>query len=330
MHGTIASPSRVTPGTAKPFKIGSRDKAGVGESVFALAVTDNRWHAQMLADPPVGLVNFWTPTPWGVQLEPGVRWGFMLKSPVRRIGGFGTFVGYKEATVTEAWERWGLANGVQSLAEFQERIMSFAARRSSTPIVGSNPVIGCVLLDACVFLPSDEQPAPEDLGYSFPTQIVKWKGYKSGSLELPFEASLPPPSVPFQLVHPDGATWEVRRKKKRIAQPLFRRDVLNAYGGMCAATGTSCEPVLEAAHIQPFISLASNHVQNGLALRRDVHRLFDAGLLAVRTDYTVEVSSRLTASPYTELEGVRLRLPGDRAAWPSADALRYHSVEVFR
>lgn len=298
--------------------------------MFALAVTDNRWHDQMLSDPPTGLVNFWTPTPWAVQLRPGVRWGFMLKAPVRRIGGFGTFVRYEEATVSEAWERWGLANGVQSLAEFQDRILGLAGRRSSTPIVSTNPVIGCVLLDACVILPSAEQPTPEDLGYGFPSQIVKWKGYPVGELELAFEASLPTPTAPFQLVASDGTTWEQRRSKKRIAQSLFRRDILAAYGGVCAATGTACDPVLEAAHIQPFVNYTSNHLQNGLALRRDIHRLFDAGLLSIRTDYTLEVSQRLTASPYAELEGVALHLPADSGARPSLEAIRYHRAEVFR
>ena len=37
-------------------------------------------------------VNFWTPTPWGVKgLRKGDRLYFMLKAPVRKIGGYGIF-----------------------------------------------------------------------------------------------------------------------------------------------------------------------------------------------------------------------------------------------
>ena len=297
--------------------------------MFALAVTDLRWHAQMLSEPPMGLVNFWTPTRWRVKLKPGVRWGFMLKSPVRKVGGFGTLVAYEETTVEEAWERWGLANGVDSLDDFQTRITGFANRRSSAPIIGANPVIGCVLLEGCVFLPPDSQLPESDLGVHFPSQVVKWKGFK-GDLRLAFENSLPDPQTPFQLVTSGDEGWETKRRKKRLAQGLFRKQVLAAYGGVCAATGTACEEVIEAAHIQPFISLASNHIQNGIALRRDVHCLFDAGLITIRHDLTIQVSSLLTASPYLQLEGVKLRSATPVKAAPSPEAIGYHRREVFR
>lgn len=297
--------------------------------MFALAVTDPRWHDQMLSDPPTGLVNFWTPTPWKVKLQSGSRWGFMLKSPIRRIGGFGTLVGYEEATIEEAWERWGLANGVQSLADFRDRIIRFASRRSSAPIVGNNPTIGCVLLEACVFLPAKEWREPEEFGLIFKKQIVKWKRC-NGELRLPFEDELPNSSLTFELVDPDGADWELKRTKKRMSQALFRRDVLQAYDSKCAMTGTACEQVLEAAHIQPFVNLKSNHIQNGIALRRDVHCLFDAGLLTIRPDYTIEVSSHLNGSPYRELHDEQLRLPSSGRSAPSQEAISFHRSEVFR
>src|SRR5271155_3471993 len=39
--------------------------------------------------------------------------------------------------------------------------------------------------------------------------------------------------------------------------------------------------LLEAAHISPYRGLQSNHPQNGLLLRADLHSLFDLGMLAV-------------------------------------------------
>ena len=115
-----------------------------------------------------------------------------------------------------------------------------------------------------------------------------------------------------------------------MSQGLFRRDVLKAYGGACAVSGTSLELVLDAAHIQPFVSLASNHVQNGIPLRRDVHRLFDAGLITLRSDYTIQVSARLAQTPYADLEGRELSLPADATSHPSIQAIQFHRDEVFR
>ncbi|MBW0145774.1 HNH endonuclease [Sphingomicrobium clamense] len=283
----------------------------------------------MLEDPPEGLVNFWTPTPWKIRLPIQTRWGFMLKSPIRQIGGFGSVVSYEEVTVTEAWRRWGLANGVRTSADFHSRIAGFAARRSSAPIDGDDPTIGCLLLDACVFLPPEDFQTPEEIGVSFPSQIVKWKGFE-GDLRLKFEEAIPRADRPFRLVDPDAGSWEVTKRKKRLSQSLFRRDVLEAYGGICAATGTRFEQVLNAAHIQPFVNFASNHIQNGIPLRRDVHSLFDAGLITLREDYRFEVAPSLTAIPYRELDGSQMHLPKSSVATPSLEAIRFHRREVFR
>ena len=49
-------------------------------------------------------------------------------------------------------------------------------------------------------------------------------------------------------------------------------------------------PALDAAHIRPFSEAPENYVQNGMLLRSDVHRLFDAGYVTVTPDYRFEVS----------------------------------------
>lgn len=296
--------------------------------MFALAITDLRWQAQMLADGPQSLVNFWTPTPWRVRLAEGFRFGFMLKAPVRRIGGFGTFVRYEEATVQDAWARYGPANGVASAAELESRVTGFARRRSARDVV-PNPIIGCVVLEACVFLPDEHQVSPAELGLTFPREVVKFKTFE-GELTLPFERDLPDSAHPFRLVTGEGVEKELIWKKRRLAQPLFRSQVLAAYEGRCAVTGTGCADVLDAAHIQPFINLTSNHVQNGLALRKDVHALFDAGLLAVDEGHRVVLSERLPHGGYAKLAGRNVRLPSDSRLHPSPIALAFHRERVFR
>ena len=74
--------------------------------MFAIAPTDLDWFERIRTGPIGGIVNFWTPTPWEVKGIPdGARLYFMLKSPIRKIGGYGSFVRYADATASEASRR---------------------------------------------------------------------------------------------------------------------------------------------------------------------------------------------------------------------------------
>jgi putative restriction endonuclease len=296
--------------------------------MFALGITDLRWHEQLVYEQPRDHVNFWTPTPWNVRLPPGSRWFFMLKSPIRKIGGFGTLHAYEEGTAREAWLRFGRANGVSSAHELKERVGAYARKRSKSGAL-SDAKIGFVILKDCVFLPPGMQFDPSELGLSFSRQIVKFKTFQ-GSLTLPYEAELPDPESPFSLVTEGSGDRALRSSKLRLGQALFRERVLSAYGDICAFTGTQCREALEAAHIQPFISLASNHVQNGLALRKDVHALFDIGLLSVDANGNVAVSEYLFGTEYGALHEQPIHLPARVSERPSRVALQAHFTGTFR
>lgn len=116
------------------------------------------------------------------------------------------------------------------------------------------------------------------------------------------------------------------RIKKSIAvrqgQPEFRNTLLKAYDQTCAMTGCKVIAVLEAAHIMPYKGSHTNHVQNGMLLRSDVHSLFDLGIIKVDPD-TYRIMVGADALPgYAELDGKLLRLPKAEADWPHRDALR--------
>jgi putative restriction endonuclease len=95
-------------------------------------------------------------------------------------------------------------------------------------------------------------------------------------------------------------------------------------------TGENSLEVLDAAHIQPYVNRKSNHVQNGLALRTDLHNLFDAGLLTIDDDYRLVVSSRLESEGYATYHGRKVLLPDEAAHGPSREALDVHRTVVFR
>jgi hypothetical protein len=97
---------------------------------------------------------------------------------------------------------------------------------------------------------------------------------------------------------------------QRRGQQRFRRIVLAAYNGACAITGSKAEPVLEAAHIDPYSGDHTQHVTNGLLLRSDLHTLFDLHLITVTAGKLVAVSPRLRGTDYAAMNRQRLKLPG--------------------
>jgi hypothetical protein len=131
------------------------------------------------------------------------------------------------------------------------------------------------------------------------------------------------PSEPFDPKNQEDARARVLREiVQRRGQQKFRKTLIAAYGGRCAITGCSVTPLLEAAHITPYLGPDTNSITNGLLLRADIHTLWDLGLIAADPKtWTVWVSPEITDSTYRVLIGAPLMLPLDLAQWPSSAAL---------
>lgn len=111
----------------------------------------------------------------------------------------------------------------------------------------------------------------------------------------------------------------------RRGQANFRARLLDAYEGRCCVTGCDLVDALEAAHISPYRGPQSNHLQNGLLLRADIHTLFDLGLLAFDDHKKVLLSLTAQSSQaYAGLLGKCLSVPRDQRLAPSDDALKKH------
>ena len=124
----------------------------------------------------------------------------------------------------------------------------------------------------------------------------------------------------------DGRERINRTVTLRRGQRKFREKLLTCYDGRCAVTGCDVLDLLEAAHIIPFFGPNTNHVQNGLLLRSDIHTLFDCGLIAIDpTSKRLMIAPRLLSSSYRVLAGRSLRLPKNKHHHPSAAALDKHS-----
>jgi putative restriction endonuclease len=81
----------------------------------------------------------------------------------------------------------------------------------------------------------------------------------------------------------------------------------------------------------PYRGGQTNHIQNGILLRSDIHLSFDLGLITFIADtYKIKVNSTLQESGYFELHDKDLSLSNNPNNHPNRDALRHHNENEFK
>lgn len=144
------------------------------------------------------------------------------------------------------------------------------------------------------------------------------------------------PVPPDDVVQADAKLYEESRERGREAR--FRLTVVPAYNYTCALTGYRCVTadagsIVDAAHIHQFADSRNNHPQNGLALCKNAHWMFDQGLWSLTDDYNVIVAntrfheSGADALLLTRMTGTRIHLPSDKAYWPDIIHLSWHRTK---
>lgn len=160
--------------------------------------------------------------------------------------------------------------------------------------------------------------------------------YLAGLSSLHSEAVLATPdrssAAAGQPTVPEDARGPRERRPTRGTRAVrdirFKAYISDHYSE-CAICGISASAVLEAAHLIPVTDeRSSDHPSNGVQLCRNCHRLFDAGYLLIRPDYTVEVSGQFAAAAPEDASAYRshdrLRLPRiPRAYLPDPEKLAY-------
>lgn len=291
--------------------------------MFAISPTDNDWFEFLKGVELNSFINFWTPTPWNINSDNRIsRWYFLLKSPIREIAGFGEFIEYKNLTANEAWIEFGQRNGCIDKDELLKRVQSYIDKNSKefgkTLIQPEDYKIGCIVLKNSQFWEPENYKKPKDYGIEFPTQVVKFKYFP---VEDPFFSAEQQSPSDFKLL--DSLRESNKREiNQRFGQSTFKGMLLKAYNNKCCISGESCPELLEAAHIQKYINKDSNHIQNGILLRVDLHRLFDSGLLWLTEDYRVQLSSEVLSLEYRIFNNKEVRLPILPSQHPSKLALK--------
>lgn len=310
---------------------------------FWVGTTDSRWF-EFLANRSYDEVNFWQPSikPPFLNAEQGMPFLFKLKRPHNHIAGGGFFVKHSAIPLDMAWEIFGQKNGANSLSELRDLLGPLADTKSSLR------EIGCQVIANPFFLKQDQWLA-DPPGWS--SNIVRGKMYESAMTDgAEIWAHVSPhfmqkqfPGVTGSVGSPQLGVQEPLPKfgpevlvKPRLGQGAFRLTLTDAYKRRCAITGENTLPVLEAAHIVPYADEGTHDVQNGLLLRADFHKLFDAGLVSVAPDMTIRISPRIheawcNGKAYYRLENQPLAVIPDNPKYqPDPDRLNWHFKNKFQ
>lgn len=311
-----------------------------------IANTDKAWFDFLSSRATAGVVdevNFWLPSAQRPMKrhDPGEPVLFRLKKPDYAIAGFGFFAHFAVVDLDTAWSTFAWKNGDPDKLRFLQRIGAYRGLDLTDPRTDRAPIACTVLRDAHFWPRERWIPWGEAEGWR-PNIVqgatVRDPLHAARLLDVMHtDLALLPGELTdgFTLALLDQRELRIRDVVAREGQGAFRLRLLDAYQGQCAITGEHTLPVLDAAHIQPYLGPRSNHVQNGLVLTKEFHALFDRGYVGVTPDYVVRVSDRLREEfknghryyPFDDKPLVQL--PRDARARPSRDALAWHFENVF-
>lgn len=311
---------------------------------FYLGVTDNKWFKYLSNINPED-INFWQPsgTVNFKVLQAGAPFLFKLKSPLNVIGGIGFFSSHTFLPMSIAWDTFRDRNGCGSYDEFKRMILNYRADKQNI-----NPTIGCIVLTNPIFFKQEDWiETPKDWGKS----IVQGKSYDSNDaigmeiwnkVEILLEKYLYINTIDegkSQLLLEEPASPAYGNSvltKVRLGQGAFRVLVTDAYSRRCSITGEKTLPVLEAAHIKPYVESGPHFISNGLLLRSDMHKLFDGGYLTITNDLKIVISPRIkeefqNGKEYYQYHGKDLLfLPNRNIDKPNEKYIDWHNTNIYK
>jgi putative restriction endonuclease len=305
-----------------------------------VGLTDWEWYQTLRGVEGLDEANFWQPSPGKgfVALQPGEPFLFKLHAAQGgKIVGCGFFAGYAAYPISIAWEAFGIKNGATSLADMRTRVQRY---RPGIWGKSQDYQIGCISLEHPTFLSEAEWlDAP-----GWKPNIQRGRGYRLDQepgrrlwqeVELRLASAAPLIGAAENMLREPAARYGPPKfVTPRLGQGSFKLAVVDAYERRCAVTGERVLPVLEAGHIRPYAEGGEHRTDNGLLMRRDVHRLFDLGYLTVTPDLGVLVSPRLhdefeNGRDYLAMTGTKIRVPAKRDDQPSPEFLDWHYRERY-
>jgi hypothetical protein len=105
---------------------------------------------------------------------------------------------------------------------------------------------------------------------------------------------------------PEGRLAKFVSVEARPDQAAFRRRVFEAYGGCCVISGCDLSVTLDAAHKTGRSWRHQNAVTDGYLMRKDLHALYDDGLLTINDEGIVKLAQSVMAQ-YGQFAGMKIR-----------------------
>lgn len=123
-----------------------------------------------------------------------------------------------------------------------------------------------------------------------------------------------------------------------VRDRIFRRIVLRAYDERCAITGLKLingggRAEVSAAHIRPVEANGPDIINNGIALSRTAHWMFDRGLISLSDDLEILISRQVNDldSAQKFINKTRRALPpGRQFELPHPRFLQWHREHCFK
>lgn len=304
--------------------------------------TDQQWFEFLRNLDEVEEVNFWQPgAPRNFRaVPPGAPFFLRLKAPHRVIGGMGFFARYVQVPIGVAWDSFGVMNGAPTEVTWRAALAQY---RKGSAADGSDE-LGCIMLFRPVFFPQNlwvKQPENWHdnvvTGAGIDVDAGEGKRIFDECMQNVLRMGARPSDLeqqPTTLLAGDGPRFGAPYlTQPRLGQRAFQMALVSAYDRACAVTGEHTLPVLEAAHIRPYAGQGAHAVPNGLLLRADVHKLFDAGYVTVTPDYEFVVSRYVkerfaNGKIYYERQG-KIFVPKRAEDRPDKVALQWHNEVEF-
>ena len=104
----------------------------------------------------------------------------------------------------------------------------------------------------------------------------------------------------------DGFTERMVRARR--GQTQFRAHLLKRFGEICAFSGPCYRVALEAAHLYSYAETGRHQEGGGLLMRRDLHRLFDEGLVGVTNRARIAMHADLQSGQYARFQDQPLQV----------------------
>jgi len=130
---------------------------------------------------------------------------------------------------------------------------------------------------------------------------------------------------------------KIREVKTRVNQNVFRQIIMSSYSGRCAISGINIPELLNASHIIPWSMNVQERLnpENGICLSKLYDAAFDRGLIGIKSDYSVVLSTKIRRQSgevfydryFSYISGVQITLP--ERYKPRKEFLQFHLDTIF-